>query len=266
MGNMCQRNSVRPVAGLAGLLVPALLLAHGPEMMQKQVVTGRADSLLDIAAASSEGHFGRDRLDLRPLLRPGEVLLTVPGLLATQHSGSGKANPYFLRGFNLDHGTDFATSLDGVPVNLPTHARGQGHTDLNFLIPELVETVHHRKGPYHADVGDSGSAGAADLRYAKTLDRGFAQLEAGSFGYARGVFAGSGKIGPGNLLYGVELAHDDGPWTNPQDYQKINGVLRYRQEHDDTGFDVTALAYAGRRDSTDQVARRAPIGRSRWKS
>ncbi len=260
-GNMNKRYSVRPVAGLAGMLLPALLLAHEPEVMQKQVVTGRADPLLGIAAASSEGYVGRDHLDLRPLLRPGEVLETVPGLLATQHSGAGKANQYFLRGFNLDHGTDFATSLDGVPVNLPTHAHGQGYTDLNFLIPELVETVHYRKGPYHADVGDFGSAGTADLSYAKTLDRGLAQLEAGSFGYARGVFAGSGKTGPGNLLYGLELAHDDGPWTNPQDYQKINGVLRYSQEHDGTGYDVTALAYAGRWDSTDQVARRAPIGR-----
>ena len=169
-GNMNKRNSVRPVAGLAGLLLPALLLAHEPEVMQKQVVTGRADPLLAIAAASSEGYVGRDHLDLRPLLRPGEVLETVPGLLATQHSGAGKANQYFLRGFNLDHGTDFATSLDGVPVNLPTHAHGQGYTDLNFLIPELVETVHYRKGPYYADVGDFGSAGAADLSYAKTLD------------------------------------------------------------------------------------------------
>ncbi len=244
-------------AGLAGLLTPTLLLAHEPELMEKTTITGRADSLLNIADAASEGYVGQDHLEYRPLLRPGEVLEAIPGVIVTQHSGSGKANQYFSRGFNLDHGTDFATSVDGIPVNLPTHAHGQGYTDLNFLIPELVETVHYRKGPYYADVGDFGSAGAADLSYANTLDRSLLQLTGGTFGYGRALFASSPAAGSGNLLYAVELAHDDGPWTHAQDYQKVNGVLRYSLEKDGTGYSLTAMANAGRWNSTDQIALRA---------
>ena len=127
------------------------------------VVVGRSDSLVGVAESASQGTVGATQLEERPLLRPGEVLETVPGMIVTQHSGDGKANEYFLRGFNLDHGTDFATSVDGVPVNLPTHAHGQGYTDLNFMIPELVEAVNYKKGVYYADEGDFSSAGAADL-------------------------------------------------------------------------------------------------------
>ena len=249
--------SLRLTAGLTGLLVPTVLLAHEPEVLEKTTVTGRADSLLNLADAASEGYIGQDHLEFRPLLRPGELLETVPGMIVSQHSGSGKANQYYSRGFNLDHGTDFATSVDGVPVNSPTHAHGQGYTDLNFLIPELVQTIHYRKGPYYADVGDFGSAGAADLSYANSLDRGIAQLEGGSFGYARALYANSSKAGPGTLLSAVELSHDDGPWIRPQDYQKINGVLRYSQQQGDTGFNLTAMAYAGKWNSADQIAERA---------
>jgi TonB dependent receptor/TonB-dependent Receptor Plug Domain len=248
---------LRLTAGLAGLLVPTLLLAHEPTLMDKTIITGRADSLLNVADASSEGYIGQDHLEYRPLLRAGEVLETVPGVIVTQHSGDGKANQYFLRGFNLDHGTDFATSVDGVPVNLPTHAHGQGYTDLNFLIPELVQTVHYRKGPYYADVGDFGSAGAADLSYVDSLDRGLAKLEGGSFGYARGLFAASSPVSSGNLLYAVDLEHNDGPWHRPEDYQKINGVLRYSRQGAETGFNITAMAYGGTWNSSDQIASRA---------
>ncbi|HTH50201.1 MAG TPA: TonB-dependent receptor plug domain-containing protein, partial [Candidatus Limnocylindria bacterium] len=244
-------------AGLAGLLAPIPLLAHEPQVMEKTTITGRADSLLNIADAASEGYVGQDHLEYRPLLRAGEVLETIPGVIVTQHSGSGKANQYFARGFNLDHGTDFATSVDGVPVNLPTHAHGQGYTDLNFLIPELVDTVHYRKGPYYADVGDFGSAGAADISYANDLGRSLLELSGGSFGYGRMLYASSPKVGEGNLLYAVELSHDDGPWERPQDYQKVNGVLRYSQEKDGTGYSISAMAYAGKWNSSDQIAARA---------
>lgn len=254
---MNQASSLRLTAGLAGLLLPVLTFAEEPIVLQKMVVTGRRDSLLEIANAASEGYVGRDHFEYRPLQRPGELLETVPGLIATQHSGAGKANQYFLRGFNLDHGTDFATSVDGVPVNLPTHGHGQGYTDLNFLIPELVETVHFRKGPYYADVGDFGSAGAANLAYASTLDRSLLQLEGGSFGYGRAVFASSPNLGEGRLLYAAEVAHDDGPWQNKADFQKVNAVLRYTRGTDESGFALTAMAYAGRWEATDQIPRRA---------
>ena len=113
----------------------------------------------------------------------------IPGVIITQHSGSGKANQYFLRGFNLDHGTDLAIELDGMPVNMPTHAHGQGYSDLNFLIPELVERVDYKKGPYYADVGDFGSAGAFNIHYYDVLPCGLARVEGGQFGYGRAVVA-----------------------------------------------------------------------------
>jgi hypothetical protein len=117
-------------------------------------VEGRADDLIGSASSASEVTVGAEELRNRPLLRAGEILETLPGLIITQHAGGGKANQYFLRGFNLDHGTDFAIFLDGMPVNLPSHAHGEGYSDLNIVIPEFVERVDAKKGPYYADVGD----------------------------------------------------------------------------------------------------------------
>jgi outer membrane receptor protein involved in Fe transport len=224
------------------------------------VVQGREDSLVGIAETASEGTVGAKQLEERPLARPGEVLETVPGLITTQHSGAGKANQFFLRGFNLDHGTDFATSIDGVPVNLPSHGHGQGYTDLNFLIPELVERINYRKGVYYADLGDFSSAGAADIQYFDTLPESLAQIEGGMFDYYRGLFASSLKVGEGNLLYALELFHDDGPWEHPDHYKKLNGVLRYSHGDPGLGWSLTASAYAGEWDATDQVAERAIDG------
>jgi outer membrane receptor protein involved in Fe transport len=221
------------------------------------LVQGREDSLIGVAEAASQGTVGAKQLEQRPLSRPGEVLETVPGLILTQHSGAGKANQFFLRGFNLDHGTDFATSVDGMPVNLPSHGHGQGYTDLNFLIPELVERVNFRKGPYYADLGDFSSAGAANLQYFNSLEQSLAQVEGGSFGYARGVFASSPHVKSGHLLYGLELYHNDGPWRYPDDYKRINGVVRYSQGDAANGWSLTAMGYKGDWDATDQIAERA---------
>lgn len=232
---------------------PATDAFHLPEV----TVYGRADSLLGIAGAASEGTVGIEIFEHRALSRPGEVLETVPGVIATQHSGAGKANQFFLRGFNLDHGTDFATSVNGVPVNLPTHGHGQGYTDLNFMIPELIERVDFRKGPYYADLGDFSSAGAADIHYVDSLPQSIAQLEGGSFGYERGLYASSHHIGSGNLLYAVELFHNDGPWTKPDDYKKINSVLSYSRGTEEWGYSVTSMSYVGDWNATDQIARRA---------
>ncbi len=221
------------------------------------VVEGRPESLVGAADTASEGTVGAQELQARPLQRPGEVLEAVPGVIVTQHSGAGKANQYFLRGFNLDHGTDFATSVDGVLVNLPTHAHGQGYTDLNFVIPELVQRLNYRKGVYYADLGDFSSAGGADMHYYTVLPQNLAQIEYGSFEYARGLFAASPQLGLGHLLTALELYHYNGPWSPPDDYRKINGVLRYSQGDPAQGFDVTAMAYAGKWTATDQIARRA---------
>src|SRR5207237_10731313 len=111
--------------------------------------------------AASEGTVGASLIAERPTLRSAELLEFVPGVIVTQHSGDGKANQYFLRGFNLDHGTDFATWVDGMPMNMPTHAHGHGYSDLNWLVPELVARIAYRKGPYYADASDCASAGSA---------------------------------------------------------------------------------------------------------
>ena len=220
-------------------------------------VENPAENLVGIAQSASQGAITAKQLDERPLMRDGEVLETVPGLIVTQHSGEGKANQYFLRGFNLDHGTDFATTLAGMPVNVPTHAHGQGYMDLNFMIPELVTGVQFSKGPYYADQGDFATAGSSNINYANVLERSIAHVEVGGEGYARAVVAASPEVGKGHVVAALELAHNDGPWVHPDDYQKINGVLRYSQGDQVNGFSLTAMGYHGQWNSTDQVADRA---------
>jgi outer membrane receptor protein involved in Fe transport len=220
-------------------------------------VENPAENLVGIAQSASQGAITAKQLEQRPLMRQGEVLETVPGVIVTQHSGEGKANQYFLRGFNLDHGTDLATTVAGLPVNLPTHAHGQGYTDLNFLIPELVAGVQFSKGPYYADQGDFATAGSSNVNYANVLDKSIAHLEVGGEGYARGVFAASPQVGSGHLVAALEVAHNDGPWEHPDDYRKVNGVLRYSRGDAVSGFSLTALGYHGSWNSTDQIPARA---------
>ena len=164
------------------------------------------------AESASEGEVGVERLALRPLLRPAELLEAMPGMTVTQHSGDGKANQYFLRGYNLDHGSDFATFVLGMPVNMASHAHGQGYMDLNFLIPELVDSLRYRKGAFNAEDGDFATTGAARIGYMSEIDRPFAQVTAGPYGYRRALTAGSAKIGGGwSLLGAAEGSVYDGP-------------------------------------------------------
>ncbi len=220
-------------------------------------VQGREDGLIGIADSGSQGTVGAKEIQDRPILRSGEILETVPGLIITQHAGGGKANQYFLRGFNLDHGTDFAVFLDDMPLNLPSHAHGEGYADMNTVIPEVVQRVNYEKGPYYADVGNYGSAGSAHLEFFKTLPENFFQVEGGMYGYERAVFGVSQKLGSGSLLYGGEVSHDDGPWNHPDDYLKFNGILTYSQGDDAKGFSITARGYHGKWNSSDQIAANA---------
>jgi len=220
-------------------------------------VQGREDDLVGIANSATQGTVGAREIQDRPILRSGEVLETVPGLIITQHAGGGKANQYFLRGFNLDHGTDFAIFIDDMPLNLPSHAHGEGYADMNTVIPEFVRRVNFEKGPYYADVGNYGSAGSAHLEFFKTLPQNFVKVEGGMYGYGRVVFGVSQKLGPGNLLYGGEAYHDDGPWTHPDNYYKFNGLLTYSQEGYANGFSVTARGYHGKWNSSDQIPENA---------
>ena len=199
----------------------------------------------------------REELEQRPIFRNGEVLETVPGMIVTQHTGDGKANQYFLRGYNLDHGTDFATWVAGMPVNMPTHAHGQGYTDLNFLIPELVTQIQYNKGPYFAEDGDFASVGSARISYAERLPTTQATLTVGQYGYKRGLITGSPDVGAGRVVYGFEYDYADGPWVNPEHLHKLNGVLRYAQGTAANGFNVTAMGYSAGWNSTDQIPLRA---------
>ena len=229
-------------------------------------VQGRADDLIGIASSAGQVTVGAEELKNRPLLRSGEILETLPGLIITQHAGGGKANQYFMRGFNLDHGTDFAIFIDGMPLNLPSHAHGEGYSDMNTVIPEFVERVDAQKGPYYAEVGDFGSAGNAQVVMYKTLPQNFVQVDGGMYQFARFVFGVSRKLGAGNLLYGGEAYHDGGPWVHPDNFYKFNGLATYSQGDDTSGFSITARGYAGTRwNSSDQLpytalATTAPAG------
>lgn len=220
-------------------------------------VLGNYDNAVGTSNAASQGSVTSNLVSNRPALRTGELLEFVPGMIVTQHSGDGKANQYFLRGFNLDHGTDFATFVDGMPVNMRSHAHGQGYSDLNFLIPELVQRIDYKKGPYFADEGDFASAGAAHLRMTDKLGAGIASLSLGGYGYQRAVLANSMALTNGNLLYGLEINRNDGPWLNPENVRKYSAVLRYSQGNHDDGYSLTAMAYKNNWNSTDQIPLRA---------
>lgn len=221
-------------------------------------VVGRRLNLVGEALSASEGSVGRSEIDARPLLRSGDLLEFVPGLVATQHSGSGKANQYFLRGFNLDHGTDFATSVDAMPVNMRTHGHGQGWTDLNFLIPEAVEELNYRKGTYYADVGDFSSTGSARFHIADTVSRGLAEVTAGEYGYARGVIVDSTPLIGGDLLYGAELQTFEGPWTDiDEDVEKVSVLLKYSMDAGGGRAHVALMGYDNAWNSPDQIPQRA---------
>lgn len=220
-------------------------------------VENPAEDLVGIARSASQGAITGKQLEVRPFMRQGEVLETVPGVIITQHSGEGKANQYFLRGFNLDHGSDFAMTVAGAPVNMVTHAHSQGYADLNFLIPELVAGVQFSKGPYYAELGDFSVAGASNISYASHLDRPIVHLEAGSYGFARGLFATSPRVGGGHLLLALETSTNDGPWTPADEYRKLNGVVRYTRGDNINGLSLTGMAYHGEWHATQAVPQRA---------
>ena len=220
-------------------------------------VVGRATDLTGIAGAASEGKVGQVELQTRPILRAGEILEVIPGFVATQHSGTGKANQYFLRGFNLDHGTDFSAKVDGIPINLPTHGHGQGYLDLNHIIPELVEYIDFKKGPYYAEVGDFSSAGASHIHLFDSLDQGIVKLGAGQDDFIRGLFADSWDIEGGTVLGAFEYQGYDGPWDNPENGEKYNALAKITLGDELRGVRFNAMAYSSEWDSTDQVPQRA---------
>ena len=216
---------------------------------------GDNENLVGVALSATQGVVSAKQIDNRPIMRAGEVLEAVPGVIISQHSGEGKANQYYLRGFNLDHGTDFATSVAGVPVNMPTHAHGHGYSDLNFLIPELIAGVQFNKGPYAAEEGDFSTAGASHVRYVNALEKPIARLSVGGEGWRRAFVAASPHIAGGDMVAAFEAGHNDGPWERPDDFSKLNGVLRYSRGSSRNAFALTAMGYAADWQSTDQIPR-----------
>lgn len=244
---------------LNSLLAPACALADGRaerDGIEEVLVFGRGENLVGIAPAASEGAVGGADLSVRPLLRVAELLEAVPGLIAAQHSGSGKANQYFLRGFNLDHGTDFTNYIDDVPMNLRTHGHGQGYLDVNGLIPETVDRIDYRKGPYRADVGDFALAGAAYFRSVDRMDD-FVSGEAGSYGWKRLAGGGSTKVGDGELIVVGQLKSYDGPWQKAEDLKHESAYAKYIRDTGLGKLEVSLSAYHATWDPTEQVPERA---------
>ena len=253
------------------------------------IVAGRADDLTGVATTASQGSVGAEDLRQRPFLRRGELLEVVPGLIITQHSGEAKANQYYLRGFNLDHGTDFSVAADGLPVNMRTHAHGQGWADPNFIIPELVERIDFFKGPYFPAVGDFSGAGAAEFKLVKKLPRDLVTFEYGENNYYRALFAQSvvlrssgepdaapvqpppadaRKEAPAPpsvaesrisdvLTYALEFTTHDGPFELEQDFRRYNAFVRHHATRGENSFTITAQANHSRADSPDQIPQRA---------
>ena len=224
--------------------------------LQEVTVTAQRLELLGTASSASEGVVDNRELQLTPQYRPGQLLETVPGLIVTLHSGEGKANQYLMRGYNLDHGTDLETYVDGMPINQPTHAHGQGYTDLNFVIPELADGLTYTKGPYYAPVGDFGGVGSVRMSYRDTLPNQVS-VGIGTLGFQRILGAGSTQLGAGNLLGAIEGQHYDGPFVTPDDARKENAVLRYSRDNGRAGYSITGMYYHNLWTNTTDIPVRA---------
>jgi outer membrane cobalamin receptor len=238
-------------------LQPAAAHEGNTELVEEVVVYGRSQEVIGSADQASEGVVAYDDIRLPPMLRVGELVEAVPGMVATQHSGTGKANQYFMRGFNLDHGTDFSAFVDGVPVNMRTHGHGQGYLDLNFIIPELVEKTYYKKGPYSAATGDFSSAGSVQFKLYDTLDESFVNASAGLHGYLRGMAAGTSEVGGGVLTAAFDYTAYDGPWDLSEDLSQTRFFARYSGLLGTYDASVSLLGYSGSWNSSDQLPLRA---------
>lgn len=195
----------------------AITNEDSPTRLQELTVTERRPT----TAASSETVRARD-YELRPHTTTQEILNNLPGLVASQHAGGGKAMQYFLRGFDNDHGTDVALFVDGVPVNMVSHAHGQGYADLNFLIPEVVDRVEFSKGPYFAQWGDLANSGAVNFITKENAAENSLQALGGFFNTMRYTAVLSPKLGPVQTLLASEVYFSDGPFKNPENYRRYN--------------------------------------------
>ena len=253
---LASRISLLPL--LLALLIASSALSHEDEAdVESMTVFGRADQMIGVASSASEGRVGGADLALRPMDRVGEVLEAVPGLIATQHSGGGKSNQLFLRGFNLDHGTDFAAYFDGVPINFRSHGHGQGYLDLNFLIPEVVSSIDFRKGPYRADVGDFSSAGASFLKSYDALPESVVSVTGGEHRFIRGVAAANVPVEEGDAIVALEGRSFRDPFRLEANLLQLKGFAKRTLPLGDGSLRLSGLGYYGEWDSSDQIPERA---------
>jgi len=253
------------------LLLSVSIFSQEPENEQKESGFENIKSnsievkgIRERQSSSSEGKISSEKIKSRAIQSPGEIAETIPGVIVTQHSGGGKANQYFLRGFSVDHGTDFASSIDGIGINNPGHAHGQGYNDLNFIIPELVQEIKYRKGVYNVEDGDFSSAGSMHMTYYKTLEKGKVNMEGGSYGHRRVLAMNSTPLGKGNLIYALEYSNFNGPWTIPDRFRKLNSVIGYSIGDESLGFSMQATGYRGSWHATNQIPERAEQKGKSW--
>lgn len=243
------------LAAIIGALAASASVS-AQQSTEEIVVFGRNSNLVGTASAASQGSVSGADLLVRPMFKTAELLESMPGMVAVQHSGSGKANQYFLRGFNLDHGTDYTVILDGMPMNLRSHGHGQGYLDVNGMIPETVDRIDYRKGPYRADLGDFSVAGASFIRTIDSVDQSFISTEAGENAWRRFAGGTSYEIGGGTATVVGEYKQYDGPWQSSEELEHQAIWSKYRKN---TGFGqaiFTLSGYEARWNPTEQIPER----------
>lgn len=229
------------------------------DMSELSNVTIRGGAQSGNAVSASMGTVIAEQIEQRPISRPGEILETVPGLIVTQHSGEGKANQYFLRGFNLDHGTDMATFIDGMPINNRTHGHGQGYTDINFIIPEMIESLDYSKGPYYGQEGDFANAGVVRMHTKSTMEDTLIKVGLGQFGYQRLLLAGGTRdlFSTGDrFIAAFDTIRYDGPWDVAQDQEKYSAMAKYTFGNAVNGGNISFMGFDNTWTSTDQIPQR----------
>jgi len=256
MKNLKQSSLALAVSFASNLVIVANAQAAGinssADVAEMTNITVSSSAQVGDAVSASMGTVVAEQIAQRPISRAGEILETVPGLIVTQHSGEGKANQYFLRGFNLDHGTDMATFIDGMPINNRSHGHGQGYTDINFIIPETIESLDYKKGPYYAQEGDFANAGAVRMHSKNSMDNSLIKLGFGEYGYQRLLLASGNE----NIVAALDVSRYDGPWEVEQEQEKVSGYVKYSFGNAVNGGNVSFMGFDNSWTSTDQLPQR----------
>ena len=263
MKHIKQSSLALAISLASNLLISANTQAAGinssTDITELSNITISGSAQVGDAVSASMGTVVAEQIEQRPISRAGEILETVPGLIVTSHSGEGKANQYFLRGFNLDHGTDMATFMDGMPINNRTHAHGQGYTDINFIIPEMIESLDYSKGPYYGKEGDFANAGAVRMHTKSTMDDTLIKIGFGQFGYQRVLLAGGSNdifSAGDSFVAALDTTRYDGPWDVAQEQEKYSAMAKYTFGNAVNGGNISFMGFDNTWIATDQIPQR----------